>query len=93
MYAMITNWEFSEITDEMINTVETVFFPRLKAAGAMDVYNIKTSETSATVVSIWPDQATADKAMEAVSNVRSEATTSFDSTIVSAQSGPGVVKA
>ena len=93
MYAMITNWEFSEITDEMINTVETVFFPRLKATGAMDVYNIKTSETSATVVSIWPDQATADKAMEAVSNVRSEATTSFDSTIVSAQSGPVVVKA
>ena len=55
--------------------------------------NVKTSETSATVVSIWPDQATADKAMEAVSNVRSAATTSFDSTIVSAQSGPVVVKA
>ena len=66
MYAMITNWEFSEITDEMINTVETVFFPRLKATGAMDVYNIKTSKTSDTVVSIWPDQATADKAVEAV---------------------------
>ena len=57
----------------------------------MDVYNVKTSETSATVVSIWPDQAK-DKAMEA-GNVRSAATTSFDSTIVSAQSGPVVVKA
>ena len=93
MYAMITNRKFSAITDEMINTVETILFPRMKSAGALDVYNIQTSENSATVVSILLDQAVADRAMEAVSSIRSEATSSFDSTIVSAQSGPFVVKA
>ena len=93
MYAIITNREFSAMTDEMINTVETVFFPRMKSAGALDLYNIQTSENSATVVSIWPNQAEADRAMEAVSTIRSEATSTFGSKIVSSQSGPVVVKA
>ena len=55
----------------MINTVETVLFPRMKSAGALDVYNIQISENSATAVSIWSDQAAADRAMEAVNSVRS----------------------
>ena len=81
------------MTDEMINTVETVFSPRMKSARALDLYNIQTSENSATVVSIWPNQAAADRAMEAVSTIRSEATATFGSKIVSSQSGPVVVKA
>ncbi len=93
MYALITNWEFAKLTDEMINTIETLFFPRLKTSGALDVYNIQTSDTTGSVVSIWPDQDTAEKAMEEVQNVRSEATASFDAKVVSANSGPVIVKA
>ena len=66
MYAIITNWEFASITDEMLQTIENVFFPRLKAQGALDVYNIQTSETTGSVVSVWPDKDTADKAMDEV---------------------------
>lgn len=74
---MITNWDFDAITDEMINTVETAFFSRMKSAGALHVYNIQTRVNSETVVSICPDQAAADRAMEVVGNARSKATSTF----------------
>ena len=93
MYAIITNWEFASITDEMLQTIENVFFPRLKAQGALDVYNIQTSETTGSVVSVWPDKDTADKAMDEVQSVRSEATSTFDSKVISVASGPVIVKA
>ncbi|MDA8768346.1 hypothetical protein N9N20_09350 [Planktomarina temperata] len=93
MYAIITNWEFASITDEMLQTIENVFFPRLKAQGALDVYNIQTSETTGSVVSVWPDKDTADKAMDEVQRVRSEATSTFDSKVISVASGPVIVKA
>ena len=93
MYAIITNWEFASITDEMLQTIENVFFPRLKAQGALDVYNIQTSETTGSVVSVWPDKDTADKAMDEVQSVRSEATSTFDSKVISVASGPVIVRA
>mgnify|MGYP001081792751 FL=1 len=93
MYAIITNWEFAKITDEMLQTIENVFFPRLKAQGALDVYNIQTTETAGSVVSVWPDKDTADKAMDEVQRVRSEATSTFDSKVISVASGPVIVKA
>jgi hypothetical protein len=93
MYAIITNWEFASITDEMLQTIENVFFPRLKDQGALDVYNIQTSETTGSVVSVWPDKDTADKAMDEVQSVRSEATSTFDSKVISVASGPVIVKA
>lgn len=74
---MITNWDFNAITDEMINTVETTFFSRMKSARGLHVYNIQTSVNSTTVVSIWPDQAAANRAMEVVGNARSKATSTF----------------
>ena len=93
MYAIITNWEFAKITDEMLQTIENVFFPRLKAQGALDVSNIKTTETAGSVVSVSPDKDTADKAMDEVQRVRSEATSTFDSKVISVASGPVIVKA
>ena len=93
MYAIITNWEFAKITDEMLQTIENVFFPRLKAQRALDVYNIQTTETAGSVVSVWPDKDTADKAMDEVQRVRSEATSTFDSKVISVASGPVIVKA
>lgn len=85
IFAMITNWDFSAINDEMINTVKTVFFPRMKYTRALDVKNIQAGENSTTVVSISPDHASADMTRYAVSSVLSEATTTFDSKIVSAK--------
>jgi hypothetical protein len=92
MYSTMTNWEFTAMTDEMIHTIRTVYFPRMKSQGALDVYNIKTSETTGTVVSIWPDKDTADKAMEEAQSVRSDAAAKFDSKVVSMASGPVVAK-
>ena len=92
MYSTMTNWEFTAMTDEMIHTIKTVYFPRMKTQGAIDVYNIKTSETTGTVVTIWPDKDTADKAMEEAHSVRSDAAAKFDSKVVSMASGPVVAK-
>jgi hypothetical protein len=59
MFATISNWEFDEaFTDETRATAQGIL-PMLTKAGALNAYMVETSDTHATVVTLWPDAETA----------------------------------
>ncbi len=43
MYVTMSHWEASEMTDEMIETMQTKFMPMIKSLGAEPFENLLTS--------------------------------------------------
>ena len=62
MFATFTDWSM-DIPEEGIKTAEEIW-PEMKAAGAINMRIVKTDDTGARCMTMWPDEATAMKAID-----------------------------
>ena len=87
MYATISHWKANEINDEMIEIMQNKFMPMLKSLGALNSYEIKTSENTVSIVTIFPDKETKIAATERINQIRSQGASEFESTMIKAEEG------
>ena len=61
MYATSADWAFDSTPD--FKSQRETYVARMKQAGALHWFYVLTSETTARSMTVWPDQATAHKAL------------------------------
>ena len=88
MYVTISHWEASEMTDEMIQTMQTKFMPMIRSLGAEQCFEVQTSDTTVTIVTLFPDEETKAAASEMIAEIRSQGADTFSASLVKAEEGP-----
>ena len=73
--------------DEMKETKQSKFIPMLMSLGAVNAYNIWTSETTAMQVTVFPDEAAKSSAMKKIAEIRSQGASEFSATMTKAEEG------
>ena len=86
MYATSADWSFDTRPD--FNNVSEEYTTKIKQAGALHWFYVLTSDTSARSITVWPDKATAHKALKMV---RDEAASENVQTIVNTCEGDVLV--
>ena len=76
------------LSDEMIETMQTKFMPMIKSLGAEQCFEVQTSDTTVTIVTVYPDEATKTAASERIAEIRSQGADTFSATLVKAEEGP-----
>ena len=84
----MSHWEASEMTDEMIETMQTKFMPMIKSLGAKQCFEVQTSDTTVTIVTVYPDEKTKAAASERIAEIRSQGADTFSASLVKAEEGP-----
>ena len=64
MFATFTDWSMDN-PEEGVKTAAEIW-PEMKAAGAINMRIVKTDETGARSMTMWPDEATAMRAIDAM---------------------------
>ena len=73
-YVVLSNWKNNADGREAAYALaQSKFAPMLKGLGAINAYFVATSDTTFTVVTVYPDEATATAAKEKQDAVRSQA--------------------
>ena len=88
MYVTMSRWEASEMTDEMIETMQTKFMPMVKSLGAEQCFEVQTSETTVTIVTVYPDEETKAAASERIAEIRSQGADTFSASLIKAEEAP-----
>ena len=76
-----------EVTDEMMEEAKQKFMPLILATGADNVYMVRTSDSSVSVVTHFPNEELGKAAMDKISAVREKAAEHFAMTLNSAHAG------
>ena len=63
MFATFTDWSM-DVPEEGVKTAEEMW-PEIQAAGALSMRIVKTDDTGARSMTMWPDEETAQKAIRA----------------------------
>ena len=64
MFATFTDWSMDNPEENVKKDQE--MWPEMKAAGAVNMRVVKTDDTGARSMTMWPDEATAIKAIDAI---------------------------
>ena len=64
MFATFTDWSM-DVPEEGVKTAEEMW-PEIQAAGALSMHIVKTDDTGARSMTMWPDEETAHKAIHAM---------------------------
>jgi len=74
MFCVISQWSSNaELDDQLISLTQSTFVPAVMALGAQDVYFVQTGPNSIQVVTIYPDEQTANSARDKQEAVRAQA--------------------
>ena len=90
MHVSMSHWEAPEITDDMYDTMQNHFMPMIKSLGATQCFEVQTSDTTVSIIAVYPDQATFIAASQQIAEIRSEGSDTFGATLVKAEAGPMV---
>jgi len=86
-FVTISHWDVPEVTDEMMEEAKQKFMPLILATGADNVYMVRTSDSSVSVVTHFPDEEIGKAAIEKIGAVREKAAEHFGMTLNSAHAG------
>ena len=74
MFRVRSQWAATEhLSDRLEATVQTPFVPGIMALGAVSVHFVETAERSMQVVTVYPDEETANIAREKQEAIRAQA--------------------
>ena len=54
-FVTISHWDVPEVTDQMMEEAKQKFMPLILATGADNVYTVRTSDSSVSVVTHFPN--------------------------------------
>ena len=80
-FVTISHWDVPEVTDEMMEEAKQKFMPLILATGADNVYMVRTSDRSVSVVTHFPNEELGKAAMDKISAVREKAAEHFAMTL------------
>ena len=83
-FVTISHWDVPEVTDEMMEEAKQKYMPLILATGADNVYMVRTSDSSVSVVTHFPNEDLGEAAMDKISAVREKAAEHFAMTLNSA---------
>jgi len=86
-FVTISHWDVPEVTDELMEEAKQKFMPLILATGADNVYMVRTSDSSVSVVTHFPDEAIGKAAIEKIGAIREKAAEHFGMTLNSAHAG------
>ena len=86
-FVTISRWDVPEVTDQMMEEAKQKFMPLILATGADKVYTVRTSDSSVSVVTHFPNEELGKAAMDKISAVREKAAEHFAMTLNSAHAG------
>jgi hypothetical protein len=91
-YATISNWSSSvkrgsDAANNNEKTINEKYIPALKAMGANHVYFIYTSDTTVSIVAIYPDAVTATAAITKQNALRSQGSSELATTFIGESRG------
>jgi len=86
-YSTLSNWTTTEWNDELEAVARDKFVPLILGVGATRVQMIRTGGRSFSVVTEYPDEATANAASSKIAEIRSTATNELPMTMSSTTAG------
>ena len=86
-FVAISYWDLPEVTDEMMEEAKQKFMPLILANGADNFYMFRTSDSSVSVVTHFPNEELGKAAMDKISAVWDKAAEHFAMTLNSAHAG------
>ena len=86
-FVTISRWDVPEVTDQMMGEAKQKFMPLILATGADNVYTVRTSDSSVSVVTHFPNEELGKAAMDKISAVREKAAEHFAMTLNSSHAG------
>ena len=86
-FVTISNWDVPHASDDMMTEARDKFMPAILATGADNVYMVKTSDTTVSVVTHFPTEEVGKAAAQGISAVREKAAEHFGMTMVSVNTG------
>ena len=86
-FVTISHWDVPEVTDQMMEEAKQKFMPLILATGADKVYTVRTSDSSVSVVTHFPNEELGKAAMDKISAVREKAAEHFAMTLNSSHAG------
>ena len=86
-FVTISHWDVPEVTDQMMEEAKQKFMPLILAISADNVYMVRTSDSSVSVVTHFPNEELGKAAKDKTSAVREKATEHFAMTLNSAHAG------
>lgn len=86
-FASISHWTTTEWNDELLAIAQDKFVPLILSVGASCVQMVRTGELAFSVVTEYPDEATATAAREKVTEIRGQAAQELPMTMVSVDAG------
>ena len=86
-FVTISHWDVPEVTDQMMEEAKQKFMPLILAIGADNVYMVRTSDSSISAVTHFPNEDLGKAAMDKISAVREKAAEHFAMTLNSAHAG------
>ena len=86
-FVTISHQDVPEVTDQMMEEAKQKFMPLILATGADNVYTVRTSDSSVSVVTHFPNEELGKAAMDKISAVREKAAEHFAMTLNSAHAG------
>jgi hypothetical protein len=86
-FVTISHLDVPEVTDQMMEEAKQKFMPLILATGADNGYMVRTSDSSVSVVTHFPNEDRGKAAMDKISAVREKAAEHFAMTLNSAHAG------
>ena len=86
-FVTISHWDVPEVTDQIMEEAKQKFMPLILATGADKVYTVRTSDSSVSVVTHFPNEELGKAAMDKISAVREKAAEHFAMTLNSSHAG------
>ena len=88
MHVSMSHWEAPEITNNMYETIRKRFMPMIKSLGATQCFEVQTSDTTVSIIAVYPDEVTFIEASQRIAEIRSEGSDTFGATLIKAEAGP-----
>ena len=86
-FVTISHLDVPEVTDQMMEEAKQKFMPLILATSADNVYMVRTSDSSVSVVTHFPNEDRGKAAMDKISAVREKAAEHFAMTLNNAHAG------
>lgn len=94
-FAVISMWKMSGTmeTAEMAKIMQEQFMPALRSLGATQAITVQTGVDSSAIISIYPDEATRNSAVEKIKALREKGASTFSSKMTGELMGPVIASA
>lgn len=86
-YATISSWDTTDWTDDMEDLARNKYVPMVMQLGASSIHMIRTGDRSFTVVTHYPDEASAQAAQDKIAAIRQEASEEMPMSMADVRAG------